>query len=91
MTGDYDDDEPTYAAFTYRKKDRKLNIGGDDDIDRQIDRQAVDGNEFPPPEDNDLLQLESRLNSTQLEDIDYDQYFDYLYKDGEILMFIFLV
>ena len=78
---------PVMSAFTYRKEDRKLASDFDDDLDeadRQTDPQAVDDNGLPPPDDNDLLLLESRLNSTNLEDIDYEQYFDYLYKDGNL-------
>ena len=88
-----DNNEPARnSAYTYRKEDRKLNtkavvdevdqklVDEIEELDRQIGRLP---DELPPPDDNDLLQLESRLNSTQPEDADYEQYFDYLYKDGK--------
>ena len=64
------------AAANDRQTGRKLNAGND----RQTDRP----DEFPPPDDNDLLQLENKLNSTNpISEADYEEYFDYLYKDGE--------
>ena len=102
-TGDEtSNDGPMFSAYTFSKNDRKLK---DQQSDRQIepqtsrqsgrkltDRQEVGGNELPPPDDNDLLQLESKLlNSTNFDfetsnpdgQADYEEYFDYLYKDGK--------
>ncbi len=97
-----DEYEPQQSAYTYTKKDRKLNARPDDlenDLqqnNRQNDRQNAqtekDGNKFPPPDDNDLLQLERKISSTNSTEIDtdpldYDEYFDYLEKDlGKTLL-----
>jgi hypothetical protein len=67
---------------------RNLNAGNDRETGRKLnavnDRQTDRPDEFPPPDDNDLLQLESKLNSTNpISEADYEEYFDYLYKDGE--------
>ena len=92
MTDEY---QPQQSAYTYTKKDRKLNARQDDlenDLqqndrldDRQNGRQNAqkenDGNKLPPPDDNDLLQLERKISSTNSTETDYDEYFDYLDKD----------
>jgi hypothetical protein len=67
---------------------RNLNAGNDRETGRKLnavnDRQTDRPDEFPPPDDNDLLQLENKLNSTNpISEADYEEYFDYLYKDGE--------
>jgi hypothetical protein len=71
-----------------RQTGRNLNAGNDRETGRKLnavnDRQTDRPDEFPPPDDNDLLQLEKKLNSTNpISEADYEEYFDYLYKDGE--------
>jgi hypothetical protein len=71
-----------------RETGRNLNAGNDQQTGRKLnagnDRQTDRPDEFPPPDDNDLLQLEKKLNSTNpISEADYEEYFDYLYKDGE--------
>jgi len=71
-----------------RQTGRNLNAGNDQQTGRKLnagnDRQTDRPDEFPPPDDNDLLQLENKFNSTNpISEADYEEYFDYLYKDGE--------
>jgi len=99
--------QPQQSAYTYTKNDRKLNAPQEDlenDLqqnNQQKSRQNVrqnalnenDGNKLPPPDDNDLLQLERKISSTNstktdTDPLDYDEYFDYLEKDLGKIIFI---
>ena len=83
------------SSFTYKKRQRQLNANFQQQNDRtQTDRQQTDriktdrpedGNKFPPPDDNDLLQLEKKINETNLalpEMSEYEEYFDYIEGAG---------
>ena len=83
------------SSFTYKKRQRQLNASFQQQTDRQqTDRQQTDrikndqpedGNKFPPPDDNDLLQLEKKLNETNFalpEMSEYEEYFDYIEGAG---------
>ena len=83
------------SSFTYKKRQRQLNASFQQQTDRQqtdliqTDRikndQPEDGNKFPPPDDNDLLQLEKKLNETNFalpEMSEYEEYFDYIEGAG---------
>ena len=83
------------SSFTYKKRQRQLNASFQQQTDRQqTDRQQTDrikndqpedGNKFPPPDDNDLLQLEKNLNETNFalpEMSEYEEYFDYIEGAG---------
>jgi hypothetical protein len=79
------------SSFTYKKRQRQLNANFQQQTDLtqtdriETDRKVEDGNKFPPPDDNDLLQLEKKINQTNLDQSDlpeYEEYFDYMEGAG---------
>ena len=67
-----------------QQKERQNVRQNDHQNGRQNAQKENDGNKLPPPDDNDLLQLERKIsstNSTETDLLDYDEYFDYLDKD----------